>query len=75
MRELIARLIGELEAAKHLILSLDDETYSIPEDDAGSIGAHVRHDLNFVESVLTGSHSGIVDYTRRVRDRRLETNR
>jgi hypothetical protein len=75
MGGLVSSLIGELETAKLLILSLDDETYSIPEDDAGSVGAHVRHDLNFVECVLNGLESGIVDYTQRVRDRRLERDR
>lgn len=75
MRELIARLIGELETAKQVVLGLDDETYAISDGDAGSIGAHIRHDLNFVECVLKGLESGVVDYTNRVRDRCLETDR
>jgi hypothetical protein len=74
MGGLVSSLIGELETAKELILGLDDETYSISEDDAGSIGAHVRHDLNFVECVLKGLESGVVDYTKRVRDRCIETD-
>ena len=75
MEGLVSSLIAELETAKHLILGLDDDTYSTSEDDAGSIGAHVRHDLNFVDCVLKGLESDIVDYTQRVRDRRLETDR
>ena len=72
---LVFRLTLELETAKRLILGMDSQTYAISEDDSGSIGAHVRHDLNFVESVLKGMESGIVDYTKRVRDRCVETDR
>ena len=72
---LLVRLASELETAKQVVLGLDDETYAISEGDAGSIGAHVRHDLNFVECVLKGFQSGVVDYTKRVRESRLETDR
>lgn len=73
--DLIARLTGELATAQQMVRSLDDEIYSISHDDASSIGAHVRHDLNFVEAVLNGLETGVVDYANRERDRRLETDR
>lgn len=75
LRTLLVRLADELETSRQLVLGLDDETYAISEDDGGTIGAHVRHDLNFVECVLNGLESGVVDYTNRVRDRSIETDR
>lgn len=74
MRGLTAALTRELTSAKELILSLDLLTYSTPEPDNGSIGAHIRHDLNFIESVLNGAVAGIVDHAKRERDPRIETD-
>lgn len=75
LRHLIAALIRELTSAKGLILSLDAEIYSRLEDGSGSIGAHIRHDLNFVECFLKGIETGVVDYANRERDPRIETDR
>lgn len=74
MRGLTAALIRELVSAKGLILSLDGVTYLASEPGGGSIGAHIRHDLNFVEGVLNGAATGIVDHTKRERDPRIETD-
>lgn len=73
LRGLIAALTRELTSAKELVLSLDVEVYSRP--DSGSIGAHIRHDLNFVECLLKGLETGVVDHVHRERDRTIETDR
>lgn len=74
MRDLIAALARELASAKALILGLDADAYTRSENEAGGIGSHIRHDLNFVECVLNGVESGVVDYAKRERDRRIETD-
>lgn len=71
---LIVRLASELETAKRLVLTLDYSQYNCSEEGHGSIGAHTRHNLNFVECVLKGLETGIVDYTNRDRDKRIETD-
>jgi len=65
-------LVGQLSTAKDLIANLEDAGYS---GGAGSIGAHVRHNLNFVEAVIAGITSRSIDYANRSRDRRIETER
>ncbi|MEQ1763291.1 MAG: hypothetical protein ABL984_09120 [Pyrinomonadaceae bacterium] len=65
-------LIGQLQTAKDLIANLDDADYS---GGAGSIGAHFRHNLNFVEAVIAGISSRSIDYANRSRDLRIETER
>ena len=65
-------LVGQLLTAKDLIARLEDGDYSCG---AGSIGAHIRHNLNFVEAVIAGITSGSIDYANRSRDRRIETER
>lgn len=68
-------LIGELEKGRQLILNLDDNSYIQESDTSGSVGGHFRHDLNFVDAVLAGVASGVIDYNKRVRDRLIETDR
>ena len=68
-------LIGELEKGRQLILNLDDTSYIQESDTSGSVGGHFRHDLNFVDAVLAGVASGVIDYNKRVRDRLIETDR
>lgn len=65
-------LVGQLRTAKDLIVSLEDASYA---GESGSIGAHVRHNLNFVEAVIAGIPSRSIDYANRSRDRRIETER
>lgn len=65
-------LAAHLQTARDLIARLDDEVYS---EGAGSIGAHIRHNLNFVEAVIAGASTGVIDYSRRTRDHRIETDR
>lgn len=65
-------LVGQLQTAKDLIASLEDADYS---GGAGSIGAHARHNLNFIEALISGVSSRSIDYSNRSRDRRIETER
>jgi uncharacterized damage-inducible protein DinB len=57
-----------------LLAQLDERTYGMPLEafNGSTIGQHVRHILNFYQSVLAGLHSGIVDYANRERDPRVE---
>ncbi len=65
-------LIEQLLTARELVSRLDDQVYST---EPSSIGAHVRHNLNFVEAVIGGITSRSIDYSNRSRDRRIETER
>ncbi len=66
----VLRQIGEV------LTLLDAETYARPLDLFGgsSIGQHIRHILNFYQSLLTGAGEGIVDYACRKRDPRIESD-
>jgi hypothetical protein len=68
-------LIDQLEMAIDLVGRLDDESYAAAKDGCGSVGAHLRHNINFVETILDGAMSGSIDYATRTRDRRIETER
>jgi len=65
----------ELIAGRQLLARLDDQQYRQVEDGQGSIGQHLRHNLNFVNAVISGIETGVIDYARRVRDRRIEDER
>jgi hypothetical protein len=74
-RRLKLVLIDQLEMGVELVGKLDDQTYSSSNGGRGSIGAHIRHNINFVDAVIDGAISGSVDHTNRSRDRRIETDR
>jgi len=62
-----------LEQALALVRTLAPETYALPiAPVTSSIGAHLRHALDFVQAFLRGLDAGRVDYDARVRDERLE---
>lgn len=62
-----------LEQAIALAETLTPELYALPIPPvASSIGAHLRHSLDFVQAFLRGFDSGRVDYDARQRDERLE---
>ena len=71
----VQALIGELRKGKELLFGLDDAAYVETSKATGSVGGHIRHNLNFVDSVLAGIETGIINYTKRVRDPLVETNR
>jgi uncharacterized damage-inducible protein DinB len=62
-----------LEQSCALAETLPSETYALPiAPVASSIGAHLRHTLDFVQAFLRGFEAGRIDYDARVRDERLE---
>lgn len=68
-------LISEIDIGIDLLEKLSDETYSHKRGDEGSIGAHFRHNLEFIEHFLDGLENGRIDYCQRERDTRVETER
>jgi uncharacterized damage-inducible protein DinB len=66
-----------LHQAVDLLAALDDELFSraCPLSPGGSIGKHLRHCLDFYDCFLAGLLTGMVDYTHRERDERVETQR
>ena len=74
-KEVLAHLVAELERGIEMVRGLDDIAYrSSPEGDS-SIGAHIRHNLDFVNALLNGLEKLQVDYNRRLRDPRVENDR
>jgi hypothetical protein len=69
--------ISLLEEGLHLLERIDDETYSRTGglSPRGSIGAHLRHCLDFYKSFLSGLESGRIDYNSRQRNSLIETDR
>lgn len=66
---------GELIRSIKLIKETPDEIYTAKIEKAGSIGAHFRHNVDFVNNFLRGIESGKIDYNNRERDIRIETDR
>ena len=75
MSPLISMITAEFERSIHLIESLDDEQYKRTANGTGSVGGHVRHNLDFINGFLTGVAEGLIDYGRRERDVRIEVDR
>ena len=74
---LIFNCINLLEEGMRLLERLDDEVYAKTSvlSPRGSVGAHVRHCLDFYRSFLNGLESGRIDYNCRQRDLLIETGR
>ena|SRR5687767_4640656 len=68
-------LINELERGIAIIRDLDDADYSRCRNGESSIGAHIRHNLDFVNAFMNGAATGRINYNARVRDRRVENDR
>jgi hypothetical protein len=66
-------LIAELERGVAIIRGIDVETFRATENGGGSIGAHFRHNLDFVNSFLNGIAERRIDYNARARDAMVET--
>ena len=66
-----------LEQGVDLIRRLNDEIYSNRTESPypGGVGAQFRHCLDFYDCFLRGLDSGQIDYSRRERDTRVETDR
>ena len=72
---LLNRLAEELMRGVALIEELTDEIYLNTKNGVGSIGAHVRHNLDFADNFLCGLEIGKINYNSRERDLRTEQDR
>jgi uncharacterized damage-inducible protein DinB len=74
---IITDCIGLLEQAKDLIQRVADDVFTAttPISPRGSIGAHLRHIMDFYQNFLLGLELKRIDYNLRQRDPRLEQNR
>lgn len=68
-------LEAELIRAAGLVDLIDHEIYAAGSEVSGNVGAHLRHNLDFVACFLGGLETGTIDYTSRSRDKRVETSR
>ncbi len=72
---LLERLVEEFSRGFSLIDELSDSTYLKTNNGVGSIGAHIRHNLDFANNFLKGLDEGRIDYNLRDRDIQIEQNR
>ena len=75
LRALCGRVTSELRKALGLLDTLANEDYRASRSGRGSVGAHVRHNLDMISCLLRGLESGQIDYSARERDERIETDR
>jgi len=68
----VESLIAELEHGIEVIRGLDDVGYASVKSGSSSIGAHIRHNLDFVNALLNGIATRRIDYNARSRDPRVE---
>jgi len=66
-----------LDEMRSMIERIDDESYAAPARgrSGGGIGSHVRHCLDHVGALITGTHTGLCAYDRRARGTAVETCR
>jgi len=64
-----------LDQARELLAGLTDDEYGSPQGEHAGIGPHLRHCIDFYACFLRDRQSGRVDYDRREREPRLETDR
>jgi hypothetical protein len=69
--------VEKLDRLAELLATLSDATYAEPNEPASkaSVGAHVRHVLDFCACLAHGAVSGTVDYEHRERERAIEVDR
>jgi len=70
---LVKQCIAILRQGIDLIENLTDELFTSGEK--SSVGAHFRHNLDFVTNLLRGLEMGKLDYNLRERNLQVETNR
>jgi hypothetical protein len=70
-------LLGLLDEMRSMIDRLDDVSYAAPASgrSSGGIGGHVRHSLDHVNALVTGTRTGMCAYDRRARGTDVETRR
>jgi hypothetical protein len=72
---IVQELVREVRSGTAVIGTIEDHIYRTGEAGGGSIGEHFRHNLDFVNSFLNGVTERRIDYSRRTRDIRVESNR
>ncbi len=72
---LVSRIVDEFTRGIHLLENLSDEIYSKTSYGVGSIGSHFRHNLDFANNLLKGIEINKIDYNKRERNLRVETDR
>ncbi len=72
----VLALVAALRQLLELVEGMTDEQYTRrPKTAGGSIGGHVRHNLDHVSALLVGLPTGAIDYDRRERGTPVETDR
>lgn len=72
---LLMSVVTEFERGSDLIEAIDDIVYTQTANCSGSVGAHFRHNLDFINSFLNGIAERRIDFNDRERDTRIETDR
>jgi len=69
--------IAALQNGKALLRNLSDAAYisETPSVFNSTVGSHIRHNLDHYACFLAGLDSGIIDYTARKRNSRVENDR
>ena len=69
-------IVALLEDAKLYLRQMDEVTYATPIRllSNSTVGQHTRHFVEFFQCLLHQYEEGIINYDRRIRDKRLETN-
>lgn len=77
MRALIDDNIAALQQGGRLLMTIDDDLYRLKIGSVfeGSIGVHVRHNLEHFRLFFVGLHAGGIDYEARRRDALTEVDR
>ena len=73
--QLLAAVDEVLEQGEALLTGLSDAQYAEPVSAHGSIGAHYRHSLEHFKILFEAVKDSHVDYDRRERDERLQSER
>ena len=68
-------LAVELEHGIAITRDVDDSDFATGRGGESSIGAHIRHNLDFVNALLNGIVERRIDYNTRPRDPRVESDR
>lgn len=77
MKEKIEENISALQQGIDLLVDIDDATYRKEVEIAfgGTLGGHVRHNLDHYLNFLEGVETGEVDYESRQREHSIESDR
>src|SRR5687767_4944944 len=73
--DLIASLAAAIDRGIAIVGGLDDAEFAFGRNGQSSIGAHIRHNVDFLNALLAGIAVGRVDYNARIRDARVEMDR